>query len=70
MVEGRGPAQFRFGVTDIEALAAGRDGLDATSLLLGKLPERTTPTYVFIVGLVERREERPGSAAAASNMPL
>jgi hypothetical protein len=53
------PAPIRFSVSDIEALVPGRDGYDATGVLLGKLPDRAAPTYVFIVGLVERQDERP-----------
>jgi hypothetical protein len=53
------PSQIVFAATDIEALVPERDGFDVFGLLVGKHSTATGPRYVFIVGVVERRDYWP-----------
>lgn len=53
------PTQIVFGVTDIDALEAGRDGFDAVGLMVGRQPDAAGAAYVFVVGVVERQSHRP-----------
>jgi hypothetical protein len=53
------PSQIVFAATDIEALVPERDGFDVFGLLVGKHSTAIGPRYVFIVGVVERRDYWP-----------
>ncbi len=53
------PAQIVFGVTDIDALEAGRDGFDAVGLMVGRQDDAARFAYVFVVGVIERQDHRP-----------
>ena len=53
------PAQIVFGVTDIDALEAGRDGFDAVGLIVGRHADAASVAYVFVVGVIERQDHRP-----------
>jgi hypothetical protein len=53
------PSQIVFAATDIEALVPERDGFDVFGLMVGKHSTATGPRYVFIVGVVERRDYWP-----------
>jgi hypothetical protein len=53
------PSQILFAATDIEALVPERDGLDVFGLLVGKHSTANGPRYMFIVGVVERRDYWP-----------
>lgn len=52
------PGQIVFAATDVEAFVPERDGFDVFGLLLGKVNGPGGPSYVFIVGEVERRNYR------------
>lgn len=53
------PGQIVFAATDLETSVAERDGYDVFGLLVGKQQGANGPGYVFIVGVVERRDYRP-----------
>jgi hypothetical protein len=53
------PSQIVFGAIDIEAFVQERDGFDVFGLLVGKDSNATGPRFVFIVGVVERRDYWP-----------
>ena len=53
------PSQIVFAATDIEALVPERDGFDVTGLLIGKHSTAIGPRYMFIVGVVQRRDYWP-----------
>jgi hypothetical protein len=53
------PSQIVFAATDIEALVPERDGFDVFGLLVGRHSTAAGPRYVFIVGVVERRDYWP-----------
>jgi hypothetical protein len=53
------PTQIVFGVTDIDAIEAGRDGYDAVGLMVGRHVDAASIAYVFVVGVVERQAHRP-----------
>lgn len=52
------PGQIVFAATDVESFFAERDGYDVFGLLLGKRDGTDGPRYVFVVGVVERRNYR------------
>ena len=53
------PSQIVFAAADIESLVTERDGYDVFGLLVGKHTSAMGPRYVFIVGMVERRDYWP-----------
>jgi hypothetical protein len=53
------PGQIVFAATDVDALVPERDGFDVFGLLVGKHSTSAGPRYVFIVGVVERRDYWP-----------
>ena len=53
------PSQILFAATDIEAAVPERDGFDVFGLLVGKHSTANGPRYVFLVGVVERRDYWP-----------
>ena len=55
------PARIVFGVLDVEASIAGRDGWDVQGVLVGKHMSGAHSWYVFVVGIVERAGYRPSS---------
>ena len=52
------PGQIVFAATDVESFVPERDGFDVFGLLLGKVPGAGGPSYVFVVGEIERRNYR------------
>ena len=55
------PTQIVFSVTDIDALAPGRDGFDAVGLMVGRHSDASAVAYVFVVGVIERQAYRPAA---------
>ena len=55
------PARITFGVLDVDASAAERDGFDVQGLLLRALPDAGAAPYVFVVGIVQREGYRPAA---------
>ncbi len=55
------PARIVFGVLDVDASIAGRDGWDVQGVLVGKHMSGAQSWYVFVVGIVERAGYRPSS---------
>jgi hypothetical protein len=53
------PGRIVFSALDVSASAVERDGYDVSGLLLGKSAGESGPTYVFVVGTVERSDFRP-----------
>jgi hypothetical protein len=57
------PGRIVFSALDVFATVPERDGYDVSGLLVGKATGAATPTYVFIVGTVERGNYRPLAVA-------
>ena len=55
------PARIVFGVLDVDASIAGRDGWDVQGVLVGRHMSGAQSWYVFVVGIVERAGYRPSS---------
>ena len=53
------PSQIVFATTDVDALVPERDGFDVFGQLVGKHSDATVARYVFVVGVVERRDYWP-----------
>ena len=53
------PSQILFGVTDVNATAPGRDGLDVVGLMVDRHEGAAGIAYVFVVGVIQRQSHRP-----------
>jgi hypothetical protein len=57
------PGRIVFGVTDVDAVVADRDGYDVYGLLLERVPDPAGAWYLFVVGTIERNDYRPRAVA-------